>query len=237
MRSLWLTVACGVPTTPVERARHSPGSRVFPDDSTVLPRACKPGRSRSPRPRAPGRLKGDESGGSGRQRLPTGGNPRRCACLQTQVREGLLDHRLPGHGGPGVVQAQTVLWTVCVRAHLQDRGDDLQLAATVQAALQIALESEASAKTDLYSLHVLTDTRSSSLPRLSRTGRWRARFAAPCALRPALVPANGPRPAPPPPRPRGRSTPACRRAPAAPPRRAHSPGPCRLRPSGSSRPS
>ena len=33
--------------------------------------------------------------------------------LQTHVREDLLDHRLPGRRGPGLVQAQTVLRTVC----------------------------------------------------------------------------------------------------------------------------
>jgi len=68
--------------------------------------------------------------------------------LQTEVREDLLDHRL-----------------------LQDRRDDLQLAAAVRAVRHVDLESEASAKTNLYPSYVAAKTRLSSLAQLSRTGR------------------------------------------------------------------
>ena len=65
---------------------------------------------------------------SGRlQRLPTGWCLGRCPGLQAQVREELLDHRL-----------------------LEDRRDDLQLATAVRAVLQVEIESEASAQTNLY---------------------------------------------------------------------------------------
>jgi len=74
--------------------------------------------------------------------------------LQTKVREDLLDHRL-----------------------LQDRRDDLQLAPAVRAVLHVDLESEASAKTYLYSSYVAVETRLSSLAQLSRTGRWCAQGA------------------------------------------------------------
>ena len=53
----------------------------------------------------------------------------------------------------------------------QDRRDDLQLTAAVRAVLQVQLESEASAKTNLYSSYVVAKTRLSSLAQLSRTGR------------------------------------------------------------------
>ena len=83
-------------------------------------------------------------GGSGRLQLrPTGRRaPASTVGLQTQVREGLLDHRLPGPGGPGVSQAQTVLRTVCARDHLQDRRNDLQLAAAVRAVPQVYLKAK-----------------------------------------------------------------------------------------------
>ena len=42
---------------------------------------------------------------------------------------------------------------------------------------QVELESEASAKTDLYSSYVAAETRLSSFAQLSRTGRWCAQFA------------------------------------------------------------
>jgi hypothetical protein len=70
------------------------------------------------------------------------------------VREDLLDHRL-----------------------LKNRGDDLQLAAAVRAVLQVDLESEASAKTNLYPSYVAAKTRLRSLAQLRRTGRWCAQFA------------------------------------------------------------
>ena len=86
--------------------------------------------------------------GLGLQRLAAGLRSRRCARLQPQVREDLLDHRLR-----------------------KDRRDDLQLAAAVRAVLQVQLESEASVKTNLYSSYVVAKTRLSSLAQLSRTGR------------------------------------------------------------------
>ena len=71
------------------------------------------GRSRLRRPWAPGLLNDHSWAESGRlQRLAAGLRSRRCARLQTQVPEDLLDHRLPGHRGPGVGQAQTVLRTI-----------------------------------------------------------------------------------------------------------------------------
>jgi hypothetical protein len=51
------------------------------------------------------------------QRLATGRRARRCSRLQSQVREDLFDHRL-----------------------LQDRRDDLELAAAVRAVLQVEIE-------------------------------------------------------------------------------------------------
>ena len=110
---------------------------------------AKPGRSRSPQPRASGRLNGVGWRWSGRLKLrPTGRRAWRRPGLQAQVREDLLDHR-----------------------RFQDGGDDLQLAAAVRAVLQVDLESEASAKTYLYSSYVAAKTRLSSLAQLSRTGR------------------------------------------------------------------
>ena len=112
-------------------------------------------RSRSPSPCSAGHLNGDESESSGRlQRLAASRRPRRCPGLQTQVREDLLDHRL-----------------------LQDGRNDLELAAAGWAMLQVELESEASAKTNLYSSYVTAKTRLSSFAQLSRTGRWCAQFA------------------------------------------------------------
>ena len=88
------------------------------------------------------------------QRLATGRLTRRCPGLQSQVRKDLLDLRL-----------------------FQDRRDDLQLAAAVRAVLQVEVESEASAQTNLYSSYVVAKTRLSSLAQPSRTGRWCAQFA------------------------------------------------------------
>ena len=82
------------------------------------------------------------------QLRPTGGRARRRPGLQTQVREDLLDYRL-----------------------FKDRGDDLQIAAAIGAMLHVDLESEASAKTNLYPSYVAANTRLSSLAQLSRTGR------------------------------------------------------------------
>ena len=94
-------------------------------------------------------MKSDGSESSSRlQRLTAGGGAWRRPGLQPQVREDLLDDRL-----------------------LQDRRDDLQLAAAVRAVLQVDLESEASAKTNLYSSYVAAKTRLSSRAQLSRTGR------------------------------------------------------------------
>ena len=59
----------------------------------------------------------------------------------------------------------------------QDGRNDLELAAAVWAIRQVELESEASAKTDLYSSYVAAKTRLSSFAQLSRTGRWCAQFA------------------------------------------------------------
>ena len=70
------------------------------------------------------------------------------------MREDLLDHRL-----------------------LKDRRDDLQLAAAVRAVLQLEIESDASAKTNLYSSDVVAKTRLSSLAQIRRTGRWCMQFA------------------------------------------------------------
>jgi len=50
-------------------------------------------------------------------------------------------------------------------------GDDLELAAAVRAVLDIDLESEASAKTNLYSSYVVAKTRLSSRAQLMRSGR------------------------------------------------------------------
>jgi hypothetical protein len=54
---------------------------------------------------------------------------------------------------------------------LKNGGDDLQFAAAVRSGLEIDLESEASAMTDLYSSCVAAKTRLSNLVQLSRTGR------------------------------------------------------------------
>ena len=113
MRSLWLTVARGVSTT-----RSSMYFIGLDHGFTLTIRPLclgpeKPGRSRSPRLSAPGRLEGVGSVWSGRLHLrPTDWRPRWCPGLQPQVSEDLLDYRL-----------------------LQDRHDDLQLAATVRAVL------------------------------------------------------------------------------------------------------
>ena len=89
--------------------------------------------------------------------------------MQSQVPEDLLDHRL-----------------------FRDRRDDLQLAAAVRAARQVDLESEASAKTNLYSSYVAAKTRLSSLAQLSRTGpvmrAVRLAFDGLCGLRRRLGP-------------------------------------------------
>ena len=88
---------------------------------------------------------GDESKYSGRlQRLAASRRPG----LQTQVREDLLDHRL-----------------------FKDRRNDLQLATEGRAVIQVEIESETSAKTDLYSSYVAAKTRLSNLAQLRRTGR------------------------------------------------------------------
>ena len=76
------------------------------------------GRSRLQRPWLPGRLNGHCSAASGRlQGLATGCCTRRRPGLQSQVREDLLDHRL-----------------------LQNRRDDLQLAAAVWVVLHVDVE-------------------------------------------------------------------------------------------------
>ena len=102
---------------------------------------------------------------------PKGGHAWQRPGLQTQVREGLLNHRVPGHGVPGVRQAQTVLETVCTWLTPHDRRDDFQLAAAVRAVRHVDLESAASEKTNLYPSYVVSKTRLSSLAQLSRTGR------------------------------------------------------------------
>ena len=60
---------------------------------------------------------------------------------------------------------------------LENRRDDLQLGAAIRAVLQVNLESEASAQTNLYPSYVAAKTRLSSFAQLSRTGRWCAQFA------------------------------------------------------------
>ena len=126
-----------------------------PDLRVVLTLPGELGRSRSPQPWAPGRLNGDGSESSSRlQRVTAGGCAWRRPGLQPQVREDLLDHRL-----------------------FQDRGNDLQLDAAARAVLQVEIESEASAKTNLYPSYVAAKTRLSSLAQLSRTGRWCMQFA------------------------------------------------------------
>jgi len=78
----------------------------------------KPGRSRSLQPSVPGRLNGYGSGPSGRLHLrPTGRRVRRLPGPQPRVREDLLDDRL-----------------------LQDRRNDLELAAAAQAMIQVEVE-------------------------------------------------------------------------------------------------
>ena len=120
-----------------------------PDLRVVFASPGNLGRNRSPRPWAPGRLKSDGSGSSSRlQRLPAPRRTWRRPGLQPEVHEDLLDHRLR-----------------------KDRRDDLQLTAAVRAVLQVQLESEASAKTNLYSSYVVAKTRLSSLAQLTRTGR------------------------------------------------------------------
>jgi len=57
-----------------------------------------------------------------------------------------------------------------LEAKLQDGGDELQLAATVRAVVEVDLESEASAKTHLYSSYVVAKTRLSSRAQLMRAG-------------------------------------------------------------------
>ena len=113
------------------------------------------GRRRIQRPGVPGRMNRRAWATSGRlPRLVTGRRPRRYTRLQSQVREDPLDHR-----------------------RFQDRRNDLQLTAAVRAVRQVDLESEASAKTNLYSSYVAVKTRLSSLAQLSRTGRWCAQVA------------------------------------------------------------
>ncbi len=126
-----------------------------PDLRVALTLPGELGRSRSPQPCPPGCLNGDGSESSSRlQRLTAAGCARRRPGLQPQVREDLLDHRL-----------------------LQDRRNDLQLAAAVRAVLQLEIESAALAKTNLYSSYVVAKTRLSSLAQLRRTGRWCMQFA------------------------------------------------------------
>jgi len=90
-------------------------------------------------------------------------HPGRCLGLQSEVREDPLYHGC-----------------------LQDGGNDLELAAAVRAVLQVDLESEASAKTNLYSSYVVAKTRLSSRAQLMRTGLVCAQpgsgAAAPAAL-------------------------------------------------------
>ena len=125
------------------RLRFTPCRRAALIDPKTL------GRSRLQRPWAPGRLGSDGSESSSRlQRLTSGIWAWRCAGLQPQVREDLLDHRL-----------------------LQDGRNDLQLGAAVRAVLQVEVESEASAQTNFYSSYVVAKTRMSSLAQLSRS--WR----------------------------------------------------------------
>ena len=142
-------------TVPPRRVGHGSRVRGNPDFRVALTLPGELGRSRSPQHWAPGPpetswiaiVKPLAAIDRGRLRQAAPGLAgRACACrrkpllrrrtarrrapastvgLQPQVREDLLDHRLPGHRGPGVRQAQTVLRTVCVRAHLQDGSDDL----------------------------------------------------------------------------------------------------------------
>ncbi len=81
-------------------------------------------------------------------------------CGQPQVRPDLLDHR-----------------------PLEDGRNDLGLAAAeVRAVLQVDIESEASAKTNVYSSCVAAKTRSSSRPQLMRCGgAWTGSASHPAA--------------------------------------------------------
>jgi len=74
-------------------------------------------------------------------------HPGRCPGLQSEVREDPLYHGC-----------------------LQDGGNDLELAAAVRAVFEVDLESEASAKTNLYSSYVVANTRWSSRAQLMRAG-------------------------------------------------------------------
>ena len=85
---------------------------------------------------------------SGRvQHVPARRCPRRRPGLQSEVGEEPLDH-----------------W------RLDNGRNDLELAAAVRAVLEVDLESEASAKTNLYSSYVAAKTRLSSRAQLSRAG-------------------------------------------------------------------
>ena len=75
-------------------------------------------------------------------------SPRRRPGLQPQVRKDPLDHRC-----------------------FEDGGDDLELPTAVRAVLQVDLESEASAQTNLYPSYVAAKTRLSSRAQLMRAGR------------------------------------------------------------------
>ena len=77
--------------------------------------------------------------------LPARRCPRWRPGLQPQVRKDPLDH-----------------------GRLQDGGDDLELAAAIRAVFEVDLESEASAKTNLYSSYVAAKTRLSSRAQLMR---------------------------------------------------------------------
>ena len=72
----------------------------------------------------------------------------RCPGLQSQMRQDALDYR-----------------------RFEDGGDDLELATAVRAVLDVDLESEASAKTNLYSSYVVAKTHLSSRAQLMRAGR------------------------------------------------------------------
>ena len=63
-------------------------------------------------------------------------------------------------------QAQTVLRTVCARDHLQDRRNDLQLAAAVRAVLQVYLKAKLQRRLTCTQVMSQLKTRLSSLARV-----------------------------------------------------------------------
>ena len=102
--------------------------------------------------------------------VPACRRPRRRPGLQPQVRKDPLDHR-----------------------RFDDGRNDLQLATAVRAVLQVDLESEASAKTNLYPSYVAAKTRSSNRAQLRRAGRLCVQLDSVAVSSDATVAASGAR--------------------------------------------